>query len=199
MAKSKTKYVYFFGKGTAEGSGNDREQLGGKGAGLAEMTNIGLPVPAGFTITTNCCASYHDNDKEWPRGLEKQVRELDVPAIFTGSVRRVRPYFERATVVVQPSLSETSSLTVLEAGRVGCAVIASAVGGLKELLRDGENGLLVPPGDAAALAAAIDQLLDDERLRDRVSVALHDDTRSFCDPSRSAHEVTAVYESLGPR
>ena len=46
------KYVYFFGAGKAEGTGDMREVLGGKGAGLAEMTRIGLPVPAGFTITT---------------------------------------------------------------------------------------------------------------------------------------------------
>ena len=49
---SKTKFVYFFGAGKSEGRGYQRELLGGKGAGLAEMTRIGLPVPAGFTITT---------------------------------------------------------------------------------------------------------------------------------------------------
>ncbi|MCH8852424.1 MAG: pyruvate, phosphate dikinase, partial [Planctomycetes bacterium] len=77
MAKthSKSKYVYFFGNGRAEGRGDDRERLGGKGAGLAEMTSIGLPVPAGFTITTDCCASYHNNESQWPRGLESQIRE----------------------------------------------------------------------------------------------------------------------------
>ena len=75
MRKSKPKYVYFFGKGKSEGKGGDRELLGGKGAGLAEMTSIGLPVPAGFTITTDCCASYYDHEKQWPRGLESQVRE----------------------------------------------------------------------------------------------------------------------------
>ncbi len=75
MAKSKPKYVYFFAKGKAEGKGHDRQRLGGKGAGLAEMTNIGLPVPAGFTITTDCCASYHNNNGQWPGGLESQVKE----------------------------------------------------------------------------------------------------------------------------
>ena len=75
MAKTKSKYVFFFGNGRAEGRGDDRERLGGKGAGLAEMTDIGLPVPAGFTITTDCCASYHNNEGRWPRGLESQVRD----------------------------------------------------------------------------------------------------------------------------
>ena len=52
------KYVYFFGAGKAEGNGEMKEILGGKGAGLAEMTRIGLPVPAGFTISAECCDYY---------------------------------------------------------------------------------------------------------------------------------------------
>jgi pyruvate,orthophosphate dikinase len=72
MAK---KYVYFFGAGKAEGKGSDREILGGKGAGLAEMTNIGLPVPAGFTISIAACAHFHENDQTWPPGLEREVRQ----------------------------------------------------------------------------------------------------------------------------
>jgi len=70
-----TKYVYFFGNGKAEGKGHQKQLLGGKGAGLAEMTNIGLPVPAGFTITTQACSQYYDADRKWPTGLEKQVRQ----------------------------------------------------------------------------------------------------------------------------
>ncbi|RIK65935.1 MAG: pyruvate, phosphate dikinase [Planctomycetota bacterium] len=70
-----TKYVYFFGNGKAEGQGHQRELLGGKGAGLAEMTNIGLPVPGGFTITTEACAKYYASGRKWPSGLEKQVRD----------------------------------------------------------------------------------------------------------------------------
>lgn len=69
------KYVYFFGKGKAEGNANMRDLLGGKGAGLAEMTNIGIPVPPGFTITTEVCRLYYDNDKRFPEGLEEQVEE----------------------------------------------------------------------------------------------------------------------------
>ncbi len=70
-----TKYVYFFGNGKAEGKGDQKQLLGGKGAGLAEMTHIGLPVPAGFTITTQACKEYYDSKKKWPAGLEKQVKE----------------------------------------------------------------------------------------------------------------------------
>ncbi len=70
-----TKYVYSWGNGKAEGKGHMKALLGGKGAGLAEMTNIGLPVPAGFTITTEACGLYYDSGEKWPRGLEKQVRD----------------------------------------------------------------------------------------------------------------------------
>jgi pyruvate, orthophosphate dikinase len=74
-SKSKcAKYVYFFGNGKAEGDAKMKELLGGKGANLAEMTNIGIPVPAGFTITTETCDLYNKNGKKWPAGLEEQVR-----------------------------------------------------------------------------------------------------------------------------
>src|ERR1700745_181485 len=56
--KTTTKYVYFFGGGKADGHGKMKDDLGGKGAGLAEMTNAGLPVPPGFTIQTEACREY---------------------------------------------------------------------------------------------------------------------------------------------
>jgi len=71
MAKS--KFVYFFGDREAEGDGTKKELLGGKGAGLAEMTKIGLPVPAGFTITTEVCDLFYKNGKKYPDGLKEEV------------------------------------------------------------------------------------------------------------------------------
>src|SRR5947209_2413573 len=68
-----TKWVYSFGNGKAEGRADMRNLLGGKGAGLAEMANLGLPVPAGFTITTGVCTCYYENDKTYPKGLRRQV------------------------------------------------------------------------------------------------------------------------------
>src|SRR3989442_1803850 len=68
------KFVYFFGAGKAEGHGEMKDLLGGKGAGLAEMTRIGLPVPAGFTMTTQACAEFYARRRTWPPGLEKEVR-----------------------------------------------------------------------------------------------------------------------------
>jgi len=69
------KWVYFFGAGKAEGDGTWRDLLGGKGAGLAEMTKIGLPVPAGFTISTDACDYYYKNGKKYPSELKKQLAE----------------------------------------------------------------------------------------------------------------------------
>jgi pyruvate, orthophosphate dikinase len=69
----KSKYVYYFGGKKAEGRADMKNLLGGKGANLAEMVNIGLPVPAGFTITTDVCTYYYDNKKTYPGELKDQV------------------------------------------------------------------------------------------------------------------------------
>ncbi len=68
-----TKMVYFFGNGKAEGKSSMKELLGGKGANLAEMTSLKIPVPPGFTITTETCAAYYKAGGKWPTGLRKQV------------------------------------------------------------------------------------------------------------------------------
>ncbi len=74
MASSK-KNVYFFGAGKADGRAEWKELLGGKGANLAEMTNLGIPVPPGFTITTEVCTAYYKNKRKYPAGLEGEVRK----------------------------------------------------------------------------------------------------------------------------
>ncbi len=68
-----TKFVYFFGKGKADGHGQMKDDLGGKGAGLAEMTNAGLPVPPGFTIATVACHLYFEDKGKLPPELKKQM------------------------------------------------------------------------------------------------------------------------------
>jgi pyruvate,orthophosphate dikinase len=70
-----TRYVYYFGDGHADGSGKMKELLGGKGAGLAEMTNIGVPVPPGLTISTEACTWYYANGRSFPPELRGQVDE----------------------------------------------------------------------------------------------------------------------------
>ena len=78
VAKGKAKagkYVYYFGDGGADGDGSMKPLLGGKGANLAEMTRIGLPVPPGFTITTEVCTYFYDNKKTYPPELDAQIEK----------------------------------------------------------------------------------------------------------------------------
>ena len=80
-----TKWVYRFGDGAAEGRAGDRNLLGGKGANLAEMCSLGLPVPPGFTVTTEACNWYYANGRTYPKTLEADVREaLDHVGALTG-------------------------------------------------------------------------------------------------------------------
>src|SRR3981081_4224707 len=67
------KYVYYFGDGHAEGGGKMKPLLGGKGANLAEMTRIGLPVPPGFTITTEVCTYFYEHKRSYPLQLKAEV------------------------------------------------------------------------------------------------------------------------------
>jgi pyruvate,orthophosphate dikinase len=69
------KNVYFFANGHAEGDAQMRDILGGKGANLAEMTNLGIPVPPGFTISAEMCSAYHENNNHYPEGLEDEVMQ----------------------------------------------------------------------------------------------------------------------------
>src|SRR5712692_978133 len=69
------KYVYFFGGGKADGHGNMKDVLGGKGAGLQEMTNAGLPVPPGFTIATSACRVYFENGNRLPGSIVKEYEQ----------------------------------------------------------------------------------------------------------------------------
>src|SRR5579883_1868968 len=78
--KSSTKYVYSFGGGKADGDGKMKDVLGGKGAGLAEMTNAGLPVPPGFTIQTEACREFMRNNRvsaEVDRQMNAALKKLE--------------------------------------------------------------------------------------------------------------------------
>src|SRR6185436_1768432 len=83
-SKTPKKFVYSFGGGKADGNRTMKDTLGGKGAGLAEMTNAGLPVPAGFTISTDACNIYYANKSKLPQNIETemiaQLRKLEKSA-----------------------------------------------------------------------------------------------------------------------
>ena len=100
-----TQWVYAFGDGKAEGDAGMQNLLGGKGANLAEMSNLGLPVPPGFTITTEVCTYYYDHGQAYPPELKAQVdrgarpgrpargpnlRRCAEPAAGLGALRRPR-------------------------------------------------------------------------------------------------------------
>src|SRR5216117_41208 len=94
MGKQK-KIIYSFGSGKAEGKATMRDLLGGKGAGLHEMTRLGVPVPPGFTITTDVCTYYYAHDRRYPKGLE---------ANLLAAVARVEKILERRFGDVQNPL-----------------------------------------------------------------------------------------------
>lgn len=83
----KSKYVYYFGDGKADGNGKMKDLLGGKGAGLAEMTNSGVPVPPGFTITTEVCKMFYKNNMKLPKDVAVQVKKALLKVeISTGKI-----------------------------------------------------------------------------------------------------------------
>jgi hypothetical protein len=84
---SMTKWVYTFGDGKAEGEAGMKNLLGGKGANLAEMSNLGLPVPPGFTITTEVCTWYYDNGKQFPPELDSAGRQAALAAVAASPAR----------------------------------------------------------------------------------------------------------------
>ena len=94
VAEPAPKWVYSFGAGRAEGAADMKDVLGGKGANLAEMSNLGLPVPPGFTITTDVCTAYYENGGKLPDALTPQV-EAALAAIGEATGRtfgdRARP------------------------------------------------------------------------------------------------------------
>ncbi len=117
-----------------------------------------------------------------------QARGLGDTYTAVGFVDEVRPFLARADVVVQPTLEREGMPTaLLEAMRAGVAVVASRVGGVSEVVQDGRTGLLVLPGDAPGLAAAIDSLLTDEGLRHRLASA----ARAY---ALERHDLTVMIE-----
>jgi glycosyltransferase involved in cell wall biosynthesis len=119
--------------------------------------------------------------------LERRSRELglDGRVSFLGSVprERVLRLFRAADAAVLPSAWENFPHTVVEALAVGCPVIATAVGGVPEVVRDGENGLLVPPGDPSALRDAIARFFAEDELRERLAAAAPGSVEGYSEES----------------
>jgi glycosyltransferase involved in cell wall biosynthesis len=105
----------------------------------------------------------------------------------------------RATVFVLPSHAEALPMSLLEAMAAGCPVIATRVGGIPDLVRDGENGLLVPPGEPAALAAALQRLLRDRALAARLGEQARATIAAGYTVERSIERLEQIYAGLGVR
>ncbi len=107
------KMVYFFGDGTADGDGSMKNLLGGKGAGLAEMNRLGIPVPAGFTITTDVCTEFYKNNRTYPRTLKGAVQaalskiERAMGAIFGDTVNPLLLSVRSGARVSMPGMMDT--------------------------------------------------------------------------------------------
>jgi pyruvate,orthophosphate dikinase len=108
-----TKLVYFFGDGKADGDGSMKNLLGGKGAGLAEMNRLGIPVPAGFTITTEVCTEFYKNRRTYPRALKGAVQaalskvEKAMGAVFGDTVNPLLLSVRSGARVSMPGMMDT--------------------------------------------------------------------------------------------
>lgn len=127
--------------------------------------------------------------------LETLVREsgLEGRVKFFGHVKDGASYLTAFDILVQPSRSEALAYSVLEAGCAKLPVVATKVGGIPEVVKDGESGLLVPPNDALQLRAALIRLLQNDALRARLGEALHSSTCQHFSIERMAEETFALY------
>jgi glycosyltransferase involved in cell wall biosynthesis len=157
---------------------------------LGPQKNVGVLLEALANADAVTLAIAGDGPER--TALERRVAELglDGRVRFLGSVPRetVLRLFHAADAAVLPSAWENFPHTVVEALAVGCPVIATAVGGVPEVVRDGENGLLVVPNEAAALSAAIDRYFADAALRERL--------RAAAPGSVAGYSEQAVFETI---
>ena len=118
--------------------------------------------------------------------------------VFLGQRSDVAQLLCACDVIALPSLFEGTSLAVLEAMAAGRAVVSTAIGGTDELITDGETGLLVPPGDPAALATALRRLFADDQLRAELTRRARERVERDFTPAAMASRVTGIYEQLLP-
>ena len=137
-------------------------------------------------------------DPPWLEQLEREATALGVTRHFhvLGARRDVIDFLRACDVFIFPSLYEGLGIALIEAMAAGCACVASSAGPIPEVVRDGEDGLLVPPGEPQAIAAAVCRLLDDESLRERLGAAATVSAFSRFQPQQSADALTRIYESV---
>jgi len=137
-------------------------------------------------------------DPRWTEQLEREATELGVKDHFhvMGARRDVTHFLRACDVFIFPSLYEGLGIALIEAMAAGCACVASSAGPIPEVVSDGEDGILVPPADAEAIAAAVCRLLEDEPERLRLGTAASKTAFSRFQPQQSADALTRIYESV---
>src|SRR5262249_53212892 len=140
-------------------------------------------------------------DRPWLEQLEREAKALGITNHFhvLGGRRDVIDFLRACDVFIFPSLYEGLGIALIEAMAAGCACVASSAGPIPEVVSDGKDGILVPPGDPAAIAAAVCRLLDNESLRQRLGAAAAKSAFSRFQPQQSADELTRIYESVQRR
>jgi glycosyltransferase involved in cell wall biosynthesis len=177
-----------------------------KGKGLPELLQAWTELKPSLPIADLCLAGgpglwKRDREALGTGESEARVQEMEREHLLCsyGSISRSKmpEFWNSVDIAVVPSLSEAFGLVALEALACGVPVIASAVGGLKEIVLDGECGLLVPPGDTLALARALRLLLTDESLRRRLSAAARSRAQEFSLLRRSRELLGLLLERQG--
>lgn len=181
-----------------------REQLGGSATRPLVLTPARLDAQKGHAVLLEAIAAVPEAlfllAGEGPEraALEARAAELGVAdrVRFLGRREDVPQLLAACDVFALPSLYEGSSLAVLEAMAAGIPVVSSAIGGTEELIEDGRSGLLVPPGDAQALAAALRRVLEDPELRQSLAARARERVDSGLRREQMASRVTGVYREL---
>jgi glycosyltransferase involved in cell wall biosynthesis len=195
-------------KDTSPGESNGSLRVGfagqwSAGKGLQQLldawTELRSPSPAGQLYLAGGPALWkRDQEAPGARESEGRVCEMEQRKLLSsvGTIPRSKmpQFWNSVDIAVVPSLSESFGLVALEALACGVPVIASAIGGLKEIVVDGECGLLVPPGDAAALAGALRLLLTNDSLRRRLAAGACLRAQQFSLQRRSRELLTLVLE-----
>jgi glycosyltransferase involved in cell wall biosynthesis len=137
-------------------------------------------------------------DQSWVDQLQREATTLGVSDHFhvIGRRRDVTDFLRACDVFIFPSLYEGLGIALIEAMAAGCACVATSAGPIPEVVTDGEDGILVPPGDADAIATAVCELLSDESLRTQLGTAASNTAFSRFQPEKSAAALTRIYESL---
>jgi glycosyltransferase involved in cell wall biosynthesis len=181
-----------------------RTQLGGADARPLVLTPARLDAQKGHPTLLEAIAELPEalfllaGDGPERGALEARAAELGVAerVRFLGRREDVPQLLAACDVFVLPSLYEGSSLAVLEAMAAGIPIVSSAIGGTEELIEDGRSGLLVPPGDAKALAAALRRLLEDPGLREQLATGARERVDAGLRREQNADRVQGIYREL---